>query len=961
MSWTPYADSSFDRSHPGGTGLDQRGAAMKGKAHSLVVALTAFSLCSGPKLFAFGDGQPSSGVLGQIDFNEHPLFTRGGEDNGPSIRGFHLPMDMKLDPVRHRLFVADELNSRILVFNLDSENNLVRWIPDHVLGQPNFQSAVRGPSRSVMSLPGSLLIDDVHARLFVSDTGNNRVLIFDVSQVSDGQKALNVLGQPDFSSNSPSDSMSRLNSPGGLAYDHVSSRLFISDTGNNRVLVFDLRTLKDGMPAGLIAGGEDVRLKGAASHANEIHSPQGLVYDALNQRLFVSDSGNNRVLLFQDRPGENEEWVAEKVLGQRDLSSTVAGAGRNKLKDPQGLTYDSANAKLFVSDGGNNRILIFGVSALVNGQNAENVLGQGDFQSTDAAVSQNQMDYPRGLAYDETGSRLFVADGGSDFSSNNRILVFSLNRIRDGQNAAGVLGQLDAFDRPLFSKGGANNSPNDQGFHFPSNVAVDPVRHHLFVSDRLNNRVLVFKLDSHNKLVSLTADHVLGQPGFTSGGLSAGEDGMSDPQGLACDSVGGRLFVADSANNRVLVYDVEKELLNGEKAVAVLGQEDFRARGAATSQREMTSPRGLAYDPVKFRLFVSDGGIAPGSSGRVLVFDVVSVSNGQKAINVLGQEGFTSAPPASDGSAMDVPQGLAYDSSHCRLFVADGGNKLMGHNRVLVFDVSTIENGKPAIGAIGQPDLQTNLRGHGADQLNDPNGLAYDPSHSRLFVSDSGNNRVLVFDVSGGTGTPRAAGLLGRADASDKKDSPAKAPGETEPEEPSRGSVNQFSLNFPQGVAYNNDNGLMFVADAGNNRVLVFDDSFQFKAGYRLEVTFLFDTGKWFLDFEGMATKNDRVNSASTTPAEYRTWLSNVASFLSEHPKAKARIDGHADNVGSAEFNVRLSEKRAGSIKDSLVQLYKIEESRIITKGFGYRKPVADNSTASGRRANRRAVVSILY
>ncbi len=81
--------------------------------------------------------------------------------------------------------------------------------------------------------------------------------------------------------------------------------------------------------------------------------------------------------------------------------------------------------------------------------------------------------------------------------------------------------------------------------------------------------------------------------------------------------------------------------------------------------------------------------------------------------------------------------------------------------------------------------------------------------------------------------------------------------------------------------------------------------------------------------------------------------LDQVANSLSNYPAAEVAIHGHTDNVGGAKYNMQLSIGRAEAVKTYLVSKG-IPAARIKTKGFGFTKPVSDNSTAEGRAKNRR-------
>jgi outer membrane protein OmpA-like peptidoglycan-associated protein len=79
-----------------------------------------------------------------------------------------------------------------------------------------------------------------------------------------------------------------------------------------------------------------------------------------------------------------------------------------------------------------------------------------------------------------------------------------------------------------------------------------------------------------------------------------------------------------------------------------------------------------------------------------------------------------------------------------------------------------------------------------------------------------------------------------------------------------------------------------------------------------------------------------------------------VAKTLKEHPEIKhLRVEGHTDSVGTAVYNKDLSRRRAAAVKQALVRTG-IEKQRLSSDGFGFDKPIDDNTTDEGRAANRR-------
>lgn len=87
---------------------------------------------------------------------------------------------------------------------------------------------------------------------------------------------------------------------------------------------------------------------------------------------------------------------------------------------------------------------------------------------------------------------------------------------------------------------------------------------------------------------------------------------------------------------------------------------------------------------------------------------------------------------------------------------------------------------------------------------------------------------------------------------------------------------------------------------------------------------------------------------------KYDADLNRLGTFLKEWPKAKGEISGHTDNVGTAKYNLGLSQRRAASVKKYLVEKFSIAPERLTTEGYGETKPIATNKTKEGRQQNRR-------
>ena len=90
--------------------------------------------------------------------------------------------------------------------------------------------------------------------------------------------------------------------------------------------------------------------------------------------------------------------------------------------------------------------------------------------------------------------------------------------------------------------------------------------------------------------------------------------------------------------------------------------------------------------------------------------------------------------------------------------------------------------------------------------------------------------------------------------------------------------------------------------------------------------------------------------------AQYQPEVQKVADFLTKHADVTVVIEGHTDSQGAEAYNQKLSQRRADSVRSSLINKYGIAGDRIESVGYGEAKPIASNDTADGRAKNRRVV-----
>jgi uncharacterized protein (TIGR03437 family) len=331
------------------------------------------------------------------------------------------------------------------------------------VGQSGFGAATQGTSTSPNAFPAGLnntattsnmqtptAVATDGTVLAVADTDNNRVLIWNSIPTTMNQPADIVLGQADFTHSVVSDppTPSSLRGPQGVWIEN--GKLFIADTQDYRVLIWNSIPSANNQPADLVLGQSsfnvgtqsacDPTKTNYVSAANELCNPVSVTSDG--SHVFVADLGFNRVLIWNSIPSSNGQ-NADIVVGQPDMVSAVPnnpavcanGTGTqvqcaNNMNFPRYALSDGR--RLFIADGGNDRVLIYNTIPTANGVAAAEVLGQPNFgvdnvSSTALSIASTAVDTtsavdvtpsPTSLAFD--GLNLYVSD-----PLDNRVLVFT--------------------------------------------------------------------------------------------------------------------------------------------------------------------------------------------------------------------------------------------------------------------------------------------------------------------------------------------------------------------------------------------------------------------------------------------------------------------------------------------------------------------------------------------------------
>ncbi|HEX7030010.1 MAG TPA: hypothetical protein VF254_05400 [Gammaproteobacteria bacterium] len=406
-----------------------------------------------------------------------------------------------------------------------------------------------------------------------------------------------------------------------------------------------------------------------------------------------------------DNPGDDEPAFetfqsASTVIGQADFAGGEENQGgggpdANSLYLPLGgVGYSAENDVLFIADSSNARVLGFRGIPGMNNANADFVLGQSDFTSSQAELGASGMISPEAVT--TTGGQLIVTD-----TDLNRVTVYE-----DVPTSGGAV--------PVFAVGQASLEEN-AGAVCDAATLLHPHAHFLSPPDAEGNRKLLVADAAHNRVLVWTempaesgvpADFVLGQNGFDNCSFREPEN-FRHPAALWTD--GERLIVADSEKHRVLIWNT-------------FPTESFQVPDVILGQADMqhVAPNDDNQDGVP------DGNVSIPENCHLQDCHVSGADNGDATARTLFYP-----------RDLDVVDG--------KLYVAD-----MNNHRVLIWNAIPAESFAPADIVLGQQDFTSNAPNAGQAQ---PNARGFDQPvgvrvvEDRLFVTGWKNSRVMVFNA----------------------------------------------------------------------------------------------------------------------------------------------------------------------------------------------------------------------
>ncbi len=680
------------------------------------------------------------------------------------------------------------------------------------LGKKNCSShpGMEQGFKQIFYQPFSFKKEDETVCILVADAWNNRVVQSCGSEIEE-KKFGRVLGQPDLISDMVNQggkpSLATLSDPRGVWSNGKAT--LIADTGNHRILIWRNPPERNGAPADLVLG----QPNGESNAKNILFSPSAVWVDEAADKIFVADTNNNRILIkngFQNLLAHSSDVDAgafDVVVGEAGNPTATS------LNAPRGVS--TFEGKLLISDSQNNRILIFNSIPEENGASADAVIGQPDFNSKNP--NQGPIDYaPWAVEKIEPrpgAATLVYPVGiyGEKVNGKTKYWIsdqynFRILRWDPELGKADLVIGFDGFDKQAWDLLPENGKPRDmisEKFLYLA-AAGPPVGCRLFVNSA-STRILEFDICdlSQNNPAAI---RVIGQPGFTtiSRNRTANSNQIiNDPVSVwAGDD---DFWIASPQDGRLVGFQGIPSF-SGAKAKLLVGKSGL---GAAAKEIQVALiaygekslyPESVFADAKRF--LVSDG-----NNYRLLLWNRNAEKNVDGIPILIGQSALSDSqkPPSKNpGCNHFVPKSATMDAKN--LYVADGPN-----HRVLVFNPIPPGNGASANFVIGQSDCNANSRNQGDTQPSDntlsaPSHVFSDSQH--LLITDYANNRVLYYDTLPTESNAKATFVIGQTDFKSKSPNG----GANQP--------NNRGLFLPMSaILYNN---LIFVADYGNNRVMVF-------------------------------------------------------------------------------------------------------------------------------------------
>jgi DNA-binding beta-propeller fold protein YncE len=475
-------------------------------------------------------------------------------------------------------------------------------------------------------------------------------------------------------------STASFSAPNAVALDAVHNKIFMTDTKNNRIVRFD-------SGGGGTTFGANFQAFGTfGAGTGEFWEPEGIVIDNAAQKMFVSDTRNNRLVScgYSDTTfGDNCEYLTG-------------------LSQPSQIDINVANSKIFVANTSANNIVVVSYAAgLV----------------VDTAIAGTPLAFinPNGVTFDSANNKVYVADtlrsrivkfdydmsskvasnfGALSYSSSELPRAIFVDPTNNVAYASDDLNNITAINTGTFSFGEVYNIPDS-----PMGMYADSAAKRLYIANLGNNKLSIVDAKAPGK----TFGQNLAELGSSGTGVSQ----YNFAKDVGYDSDTYKIYVVD--NTRVIRYD------------SGYGGTTFGANWEvfSSSTNAFHGLNGIYIDKTHQKIYLSD-------SDRIVRINIANFTSGEGWQAVTGLVTDSILKDIYVDEAAEVLYSIKdYNSSSINILTMNCGAGNFGTDQHFY-------------GGIGA----------GAGNFNIANSLTVDPLTKRVFVVDGGNNRVVNFTLN---------------------------------------------------------------------------------------------------------------------------------------------------------------------------------------------------------------------
>lgn len=587
-----------------------------------------------------------------------------------------------------KLYVANAGDGSLLAFDQATSTQ------GNISPSRRFPESITGPT--------GIFLDRANDTLYVANTDHNSILIYE------NASALNLSTGSADATRVISGPKTGLNHPFAVVYDAARDRLYAANKDGNSISVFQ----KD-CPETNIFNGDIAPCRTLSGAATLLDLPRALAVDTVKDILYISNLGNNSILVY----GNASQSATQGDLAPTRTISPHTDSSRTEsiLHLPSGLFIDSANDRLYVLNAGQNQpaILIYENASTRSGETIPDRLFTG--QST-------QLTSPVGIDLFVDQDRLYVLNNNNTNNGSTAVMVFENFNTRCAASPCDF-----GPDRTITGE--------NTGLTNPAGVAYDPTHEIVYVANTLANDILIFTLEGN--LTPLRTN---------TGALAT--TGLLQPNGFFYDEPLDRLYIvnfnASSAGTPpIIVYEnASTKLFPGAT------QYDWAIRGGT----DIARPRSVYVDKTRRYFIVLNTPV-----DKVLIYRLPALSNATTsggAVTTLQSSSLAGTFSGEDSSGFDVGfirgTTMAVDEARGFLYVAadcdassDCPNQQPNGNSIFIYDLGSLSAPPRVIGrgCVNRDHANPNSRGcetFDNIKLNRPFGLHYDSDKDILYVTNIG-------------------------------------------------------------------------------------------------------------------------------------------------------------------------------------------------------------------------------